>query len=107
MLLSIGDSTVTTTRAEGAGPVDALTKAMRHELEKWHPAIARMHLGTFSVTALDVTAQDTAAHVRVTVSFRAEGHEPWTTAGVSSDLNQAALMAIVDGFHYWLLINPN
>jgi 2-isopropylmalate synthase len=25
------------------------------------------------------------------------------TAGVSSDLNQAALMAIVDGFHYWLL----
>jgi hypothetical protein len=22
---------------------------------------------------------------------------------VSSDLNQAALMAIVDGFHYWLL----
>jgi hypothetical protein len=25
---------------------------------------------------------------------------------VSSDLNQAALMAIVDGFHYWLLIQP-
>jgi 2-isopropylmalate synthase len=105
MLMSIGDSTVVTTRAEGAGPVDALTKAMRHELEKWYPAIAHMHLGTFSVTALDVTAHDTAAHVRVTVSFRAEGHEPWTTAGVSSDLNQAALMAIVDGFHYWLLIN--
>jgi 2-isopropylmalate synthase len=107
MLLSIDDSTVVTTRAEGAGPVDALTKAMRHELEKWYPAMARMHLGTFSVTALDVTAHDTAAHVRVTVSFRAEGHEPWTTAGVSSDLNQAALMAIVDGFHYWLLINPS
>jgi 2-isopropylmalate synthase len=39
----------------------------------------------------------------VTVSFHADGHEPWTTAGVSSDLNQAALLAIVDGFHYWLL----
>jgi 2-isopropylmalate synthase len=61
-----------------------------------------MHLGRFSVTAIDVSAQDTAAHVRVTVSFHADGHEPWTTAGVSSDLNQAALMAIVDGFHYWL-----
>ncbi len=106
MLLSIGDDTVTTTRAEGAGPVDALTKAMRHELEKWYPAIARMHLGRFSVTAIDVSAQDTAAHVRVTVSFHADGHESWTTAGVSSDLNQAALMAIVDGFHYWLLIHP-
>jgi 2-isopropylmalate synthase len=107
MLLSVGDSTVTTTRAEGAGPVDALTKAMRSELEKWHPAIARMHLGRFSVTAIDVFAHDTAAHVRVTVSFHADGHEPWTTAGVSSDLNQAALMAIVDGFHYWLLKNPD
>jgi 2-isopropylmalate synthase len=40
--------------------------------------------------------------VRVTVSFHADGHEPWTTAGVSSDLNQAALMAIVDGLEYWL-----
>jgi 2-isopropylmalate synthase len=107
MLLSVGDSTVTTTRAEGAGPVDALTKAMRRELEKWYPAIARMHLGRFSVTAIDVSAQDTAAHVRVTVSFHADGFESWTTAGVSSDLNQAALMAIVDGFHYWLMKNPD
>jgi 2-isopropylmalate synthase len=106
MSLRLGDSRVTVTRAEGAGPVDALTKAMRSELEKWHPAIARMHLGRFSVTAIDVSAQDTAAHVRVTVSFHADGHEPWTTAGVSSDLNQAALMAIVDGFHYWLQIDP-
>jgi 2-isopropylmalate synthase len=106
MLLSIGESNVTTTRAEGAGPVDALTKAMRRELERWYPAIARMHLGRFSVTAIDVSAQDTAAHVRVTVSFHADGHESWSTAGVSSDLNQAALMAIVDGFHYWLLMNP-
>jgi 2-isopropylmalate synthase len=66
-----------------------------------------MRLGTFSVTALDVSAHDTAANVRVTVSFHADGHEPWITAGVSSDLNQAALMAIVDGFDYWLLKNPD
>ena len=58
---------------------------------------------TFSVTALDVSAHDSAAYVRVTVSFHAEGYEPWITAGVSSDMNQAALMAIVDGFNYWLL----
>jgi 2-isopropylmalate synthase len=107
MSLSIIDSKVTTTRAEGSGPVDALTKAMRQELEKWYPAITRMRLDTFSVTAIDVSAHDTAAHVRVTVSFHADGHEPWTTAGVSSDLNQAALMAIVDGFHFWLLQNPD
>ncbi len=103
MTLTIGDSTVATTRAEGAGPVDALTKAMRHELDKWYPALKQMRLGTFTVAALDIKAQDSAAHVRVTVSFNADGYEPWVTAGVSSDLNQAALMAIVDGFHYWLL----
>ena len=102
MTLSIGDSTVTTSRAEGAGPVDSLTKAMRRELEKWYPALTQMHLGRFSVTAIDVSAHDSAAHVRVTVSFHADGHEPWITAGVSSDMNQAALMAIVDGFDYWL-----
>jgi 2-isopropylmalate synthase len=103
MSLAVGDSEVATTRAEGSGPVDALTKAMRQELERWFPALIQMRLDTFSVTAIDVSAHDTAAHVRVTVSFHADGHEPWTTAGVSSDLNQAALMAIVDGFHYWLL----
>jgi len=103
MTLSVGDSKLATTRAEGAGPVDALTKAMRHELEKLYPALAQMRLGTFSVTALDVSAHDSAAYVRVTVSFHADGHEPWVTAGVSSDMNQAALNAIVDGFNYWLL----
>jgi 2-isopropylmalate synthase len=69
--------------------------------------LALMRLGTFTVAALDVKAQDSAAHVRVTVSFNADGHEPWVTAGVSSDLNQAALMAIVDGFHYWLLLRAS
>lgn len=103
MTLSLEGGKVATTRAEGEGPVDALTKAMRRELEKWRPSIADVRLGTFTVTALDVSANDTAAHVRVTVSFNADGHDSWTTAGVSSDLNQAALMAIVDGFQYWLL----
>jgi 2-isopropylmalate synthase len=106
MALTIGESKVAVSRAEGAGPVDALTKAMRHELDKWYPALAEMKLGTFTVAALDVRAHDSAAHVRVTVSFNADGHEPWVTAGVSSDLNEAALMAIVDGFHYWLFIQP-
>jgi 2-isopropylmalate synthase len=105
MTLSVGDSTLATSRAEGAGPVDALTKAMRKELEKWYPILAQMRLGTFTVTALDVAAHDSAAHVRVTVSFHADGHDPWITAGVSSDLNQAALNAILDGFDYWLSEN--
>jgi 2-isopropylmalate synthase len=107
MSLQLGDNTIIETTAEGAGPVDALSKAMRKELERWYPTMKQMRLETFSVTAIDISAHDTAAHVRVTVSFQADGHEPWTTAGVSSDLNQAALMAILDGFHFWLLRNPD
>jgi 2-isopropylmalate synthase len=107
MSLQLGDDTIIETTAEGAGPVDALSKAMRAELERWYPTMKEMRLETFSVTAIDISAHDTAAHVRVTVSFQADGHEPWTTAGVSSDLNQAALMAILDGFHFWLLKNPD
>ena len=107
MSLQLGDATIIETTAEGAGPVDALSKAMRKELERWYPTMKQMRLETFSVTAIDISAHDTAAHVRVTVSFQADGHEPWTTAGVSSDLNQAALMAILDGFHFWLLKHPD
>ncbi|HKF46324.1 MAG TPA: alpha-isopropylmalate synthase regulatory domain-containing protein [Terracidiphilus sp.] len=107
MSLGMPGGTIVTARAEGAGPVDALTRAMRRELEKWYPELKRMHLGRFSVTALDVSAHDSAAHVRVTVSFQAEGHQPWVTAGVSSDLNDAALMAIVDGFQHWLLLQQS
>ena len=106
MSLRHANGTVATARAEGAGPVDAMTRALRLELEKWYPALKRMHLGRFSVTALDVSAHDSAAYVRVTVSFQAEGREPWVTAGISSDMNQAALMAIVDGFQHWLLQQP-
>ena len=106
MSLGIGEKTIVTTRAEGAGPVDAMTRAMRHELEKWYPTLQQMKLGRFTVTAIDVSAHDSAAYVRVIVSFEADGHEPWVTAGVSSDMNQAALMAIVDGFHHWLLLQP-
>lgn len=105
MTLSVGEAKLATSRAEGTGPVDALTRAMRKELDKEYPVLAHMRLGTFTVTALDVAAHDSAAHVRVTVSFHADGHEPWVTAGVSSDLNQAALNAILDGFDYWLAKN--
>lgn len=94
-------------RAEGAGPVDAMSRALRQEIERAYPALQQMRLGRFSVTALDVSAHDSAAYVRVTVSFQADGHQPWITAGVSSDMNQAALMAILDGFHHFLLLQQS
>ena len=44
------------TTAEGAGPVDALSKAMRKELERWYPTMKQMRLETFSVAAIDISA---------------------------------------------------
>jgi hypothetical protein len=39
----------------------------------------------------------------VRLSFHVEGHKPWVTARVSSDMNQSALMTILDGFQHSLL----
>jgi hypothetical protein len=39
----------------------------------------------------------------VRLSFHAEEHKPWVTARVSSDINQSALMTILDGFQYRLM----
>ncbi len=66
MSLGIGTDSgisIVTTRAEGEGPVDALTRAMRLELDKCYPTLQRMRLGRFSVTAIDVSAHDSAARV--------------------------------------------
>ena len=52
-------------------------------------------------------AEPVGGHLDAGYRAVADGQQPWTTSGVSSDLNQAALMAIVDGFDYWLLQNPD
>jgi hypothetical protein len=39
----------------------------------------------------------------VRLSFHVEGYKPWVTARVSSDMNQSALMTILDGFQYLLM----
>jgi len=79
--LVVGEDKVTTTRAEGSGPVDALTKAMRQgagEVVPGRAAVAAGHIqrgprSTWWRTTRGACARD--------VSFHAEGHPSWTTRG--------------------------
>jgi len=73
MLLTIGNSAVTTTRAEGAvrGCTD---KAMRQEL-RMVPGRGEDAPGRFSVTAIDVSSHDTRP-MCASRSASSEGHEP-------------------------------
>ena len=87
--------------AEGRGPVDALSHALRKALDAVYPTLSEVRLSDYKVRVL--TPQDgTAASVRVLVEHRA-GEEIWNTVGVSSNILEASWQAIADGIRYYLL----
>lgn len=85
--------------AEGDGPVNALDIALRKTLADFYPAISRMHLKDFKVRVLDMGG--TASTVRVTIEST-DGCHVWSTVGVSSNIIQACLKALVDSIDYLL-----
>lgn len=89
------------TAAEGVGPVDALDKALRKALERFYPCLQRVHLIDYKVRVIDSEAA-TAARVRVLITS-SDGARVWTTVGVSVDIIQASLTALVDSIEYRLL----
>jgi len=89
------------TAAQGKGPVHALDNALRRALAVFYPEIADMKLIDYKVRVLDQKSA-TAAKVRVLVES-ADQHSQWTTIGVSNDIIEASLTAIVDSIEYKLL----
>lgn len=87
--------------AEGAGPVDALDKALKLSLEKFYPQLKETHLIDFKVRILDSKDATTAA-TRVLVES-ADGIDIWSTVGVSRDVIKASLIAITDSLDYKLM----
>lgn len=94
------------TVAFGNGPVDALVKALRKALRPFYPAIHQVHLVAYNLYALDVSEKETGAPVRVLAGFQSK-EQRWETAGVSTDSNEAALMATVDGIQWFLYQEGN
>lgn len=89
--------------AEGNGPVAALDAALRKALVKFYPAIGQFNLTDYKVRILDGSA-GTGAKTRVLVES-SDGHQRWTTVGVSPNILDASYQAVVEGLEYGLLMS--
>lgn len=88
------------TANEGNGPVHALDKALRKGLEVFYPQLSKVRLSDFKVRVIDPGAA-TAAKVRVLVEST-DGEHVWSTVGVSTDIINASMQALVDSMEYKL-----
>lgn len=87
--------------AEGVGPVDALSNALRKVLITFYPGLEAVRLSDYKVRV--VSPEDgTAAYVRVLVEHT-DGKKTWNTVGVSANILEASWQAIADGIRYELM----
>ncbi len=86
---------------EGVGPVDALDKALRSALVGHYADVASLRLTDFKVHIVD-SHHSTEALTRVLIESTA-GEFTWWTVGISRNIIEASLMALVDSYEYWFL----
>jgi 2-isopropylmalate synthase len=89
------------TAAEGAGPVNALDRAVRKALLPHYPELADVHLVDYKVRIVDEHL-GTAAKPRVVVES-ANGAERWSTMGCSENIIEASWQALRDSLELPLL----
>lgn len=94
------DGTEETTAADSDGPVHAMDIALRRALDKFYPSLHSMHLSDYKVRVLN-SEQATGSTTRVLIETTENGHT-WTTIGVSVNIIEASLMALVDSIEYKL-----
>ncbi len=82
------------TVAEGDGPVNALDGALRAALVKFYPQLKKVSLTDYKVRILD-SDTGTAAKTRVLIEST-DGKREWGTVGVSGNIIEASLQALVD-----------
>ncbi len=87
--------------AEGDGPVNALDGALRRALVKSFPRLKSVQLTDYKVRILD-SATGTAAKTRVLIQST-DGKREWGTVGVSENIIEASLQALVDSMEYALM----
>ncbi len=89
------------TAANGNGPVNALDRAVRKALERFYPELRNVRLADYKVRVID-GKDATGAKVRVLIRST-DGTETWTTVGVSTNIIEASLAALLDSMEYKLL----
>jgi 2-isopropylmalate synthase len=91
--------------AEGDGPVHALDNALRQALGSRYPRLDDIRLTDFKVRVVS-GREGTAAKVRVLITST-DGHHSWTTVGAHENIIWASWLALVDSYHYGLLIDAD
>ncbi len=87
--------------AEGIGPVDAMSLALRKALIPSYPELKSVRLSDYKVRVIDPD-NGTAAAVRVLIEHQ-DGHASWSTVGVSTNIIEASWQALADGVCFFLL----
>jgi len=87
--------------AEGMGPVDALSNALKKGLSQSYPELQKLVLVDYKVRILD-SQSGTAAKTRVLITNHYQ-NQRWTTVGLSFDIISASLKSLLDGFQFLLL----
>lgn len=88
------------TASMGKGPVHALDQALRKALSVFFPVIKTIRLTDYKVRVLD-QEMTTAAKVRVLIEST-DNKQTWTCVGVSNDIIEASLIALIDSIEYKL-----
>ena len=89
------------TVAEGDGPVNALDSALRAALIKFYPQLKKVTLTDYKVRILDRRHRHRGQNARAHQST--DGKREWGTVGVSENIIEASLQALVDSMEYALI----
>lgn len=87
--------------AEGNGPVHALDVAMRKALEPVYPLLGGVRLVDYRVRIL-AAKEGTGAMPRVLIRSRNGDGGEWSTLGVSTNIIEASMEALVDSYTFKL-----
>jgi 2-isopropylmalate synthase len=88
--------------AEGAGPVNALDRALRKDLGRFQKEISDLELTDYKVRILN---GGTEAITRVLIESRDDTSARWWTVGVSDNIIDASFQALMDSIVYKLMKN--
>lgn len=86
--------------AEGAGPVNALDKAIKKALGKFYPEMESLFLFDYKVRILD-EKKGTQSKIRVLIES-GDHDSKWGTVGVSENIIEASWQALIDSVEYKL-----
>lgn len=99
--IKIGDQVENEVAESKRGPVNALDKVLRKALGKHYPTLEDVRLTDYKVRVLSEKA-GTTAKVRVWIESGSNGKR-WGTVGVSENIVEASVHALLDSLEYYLL----